>query len=175
MPAWRLLIALGFVSVAALADDRVPTTTARNLAGSELLLPDGLIAPANILIVGFTSGSREQTELWGRRLWPEHGESDTVDVYQVILLDAPRPIRGMVTRALRNGMPEHLHARTLVVDSQVSAWKGFASFNAANTDDAYVLLTDSEGKLIARWQGAWSPSAHSEVMQQLQTLSETPR
>ena len=153
------MVVIAFVlSASAAAQWALPTLQTRTLTDAEFSIPTDLPAGASLLIIGFTSASRDQTSAWSRILAQDDNLSDPVITYQVAVIDdVPAMMRRFVIRGIRSGVPESLHDKFLVVADQSEDWKMLASYS--EPDIAYLVLLDKQGHV--RWLGAGEPSATS--------------
>ena len=107
----------------------------------------------------------------GRRL--ERDDPNGEPPYQVAILDdVPRFLRGLVLRAIRNGVPERLHKRFLIVFENGDVWKRLARF--LEPDDAYVLVIGAGGKLLWRIQGRLTEEHFRTLLQMVRTARLNP-
>jgi len=64
-----------------------------------------------------------------------------------VLQDAPKLVRGMIKHGMRSGIPQNEQDSFALLYKDEDVWKKLVDFTDVN--DAYILLTDSTGKI--RW------------------------
>lgn len=169
----RLVIALtllsGGLTWAQRESARIPATHGTSLAGTQVTLPDDLRGKVGVLVLGFSKSSGDVCKGWGQRLATNYGDSHDVAYYQLpVLASAPKLIRGVVVRSIKSGVPEAEQPHFLPVFTGEDEWRRLAKY--ANSNDAYVLVIDGEGRI--RWQtsGKVSDAGFAALKQQVDAL-----
>jgi hypothetical protein len=127
----------------------IPPIKGKTLADTEIVLPKPGSQQMLILVVGFSHKSSEACAPWGKRLFNELGSDSRVAVYQLPVLEgAPAFIRPMILRGMRKDIPADRQSHFVPILDHEADWKKLVNFSGP--DDAYVLLTDSQGQVI--WQ-----------------------
>lgn len=127
-----------------------PTATGTALDGHTVTLPHDL-APATILILGFTHASSETTTAWEKPIRAALATTPAIDYYDIpFLQDAPSFIRPAILRNIRKQVPDVLKPHFLPLTANEAAWKQAANFSPSAPDAAYVLLIDRSGNIL--WQ-----------------------
>jgi hypothetical protein len=146
------------ISSSAAAQWTLSTLRTRTLTNVEFSIPMHLPAQPSLLVIGFTSASRDQTSAWSRLLAQDDDLRGLVVTYQVAVIDdVPAMMRRFVIRGIRSGVPEALHDKFLVVSEQSEDWKSLASYS--EPDAAYLVLLDEMGEV--GWVGNGAPTAAS--------------
>lgn len=147
----------------------MPKTASESLAGRPMTLPDSLKGHPAVVIVGFSKNSQSRVKEWDSQARRQLGEA--FDVYQVAVLeDAPRFVRGMITRAMKGSTPAERQEHFLIVVKGEAELKKAAAFSAS--DDAYVLLLDGTGDVRWRTHGAVSEAALGELREQVEKMKQ---
>src|SRR5690606_21710910 len=120
---------------------------------------------------GFSQDARKQTEPWLRRMTATRGKAASVSVHQVVVLDAPKLLQGFIVDRIRSSVPQPMHERFLIESNDIDVWKRLAGHDAE--DDAYLLLLDSQHRVIWRSVGAWSRETERDLLRQLAALRAT--
>lgn len=147
MRRWIVVTLLACLANATVrAGEALPVLPVQTLNGKALTLPAAWPAQPVLLIAGFSRASRDPCRAWSERLRNEPPAD--LAVYQMAVIDdVPGLLRGLVTRAMRKGVPPALHERFLLVTEQGQAWRQLAGY--AQPDAAYLLLFDAQHQL--RW------------------------
>lgn len=144
----------------------IPPLPVETLSGRSLMVPAQVAAAPSLFIIGFSKKSRAETSEWSRRL--EKDGHDGEPPYEVAVLDdVPRLLRGLVVRAIRNGVPERLRDRFLIVSEQGDFWRRLVRFQ--KPDDAYLVVTGAGGKLVWRTEGKLTEERLRELLQALRS------
>ncbi|MGH8193749.1 MAG: hypothetical protein ACREQ8_05010 [Woeseiaceae bacterium] len=140
----------------------MPALPVETLSKIEMTVPADLQDGTCLFIIGFSRSSSSDTRNWSQSL-EERLPQDSAAVYSVsVLEDVPGLLRGFVVRGIRRGVPERFHDRFLIVTTESQAWKDLASF--ADPDAAYLVLTNSEHRIVWRTHGPATDEAVQEVI-----------
>jgi len=165
-----LALLLMCLRVAEAQSTRIPQTHATSLASTAVVLPDDLRGRVGVLVLGFSKSSGEVCKGWGQRLAESYRDSREVTYYQMPVLEAvPKLIRGMVVKSIKSGVPEAEQAHFLPLFSDEAAWQKIAHY--ANSDDAYVLVVDGDGKVLWQTSGRVTDAGFAAVRQQAQVAA----
>ena len=133
----------------AFAADAFPRVSGETLEGKTILLPDAIKGTSTLLIVSFSRAAAAQTRAWGEKL---KQQQPALSRYQVLELeDVPRLFRGFVKSGIRKSIPDAQSHFVLLFEGQDSL-KKFVNYQ--ESDDAYVLLLDTNGNVMAQQHGA---------------------
>ncbi|QDH71173.1 hypothetical protein [Marilutibacter alkalisoli] len=156
-----LVPAVLFVALAQ-AGAPMPEQSVQSLEGKQVRLPADLTPCPVLLVIGFTRASSTQTAAWSRRLAIHDACATGLVVYQVAMVeDIPAPFRGLAVRGMRKSVPAALHPRFLLIDAQTPQWRALAGYQ--DEDDAYLVLLDSDRKVLWRHAGALDPPAEAAL------------
>ena len=145
---------------------RIPATHGISLAGTSITLPDDLRGKVGVLVLGFSKSSGDVCKGWGKRLAESYRDSPEVAYYQMPVLESvPKLIRGMVVKSMKSGVPETEQAHFLPVFSDEATWRKIAHYG--NTDDAYIVVVDSDGKVLWQTSGKVTDAGFADLKQQI--------
>ena len=162
-----LLVCTGFAEAQSM---RIPQTHATSLAGTAVVLPDDLRGRVGVLVLGFSKSSGDVCKGWEKRLAEIYRDSREVTYYEMPVLESvPKLIRGMVVKSIKSGVPEAEQAHYLPLFSDEAAWQKIAHY--ANSDDAYVLVVDGDGKVLWQTSGKVTDAGFAAVRQQAQAAA----
>ena len=140
----------------------IPRAEAEALSGRKIVLPDDFSGHAAVLIVGFSRSGGDAAGRWGKQLHQDLAGDTRVRIYSVAeLQDAPKMVRGMIKHGMRSGLSKEERDFFVVLDQDEDSWQKASDF--ADTNDAYILLVDSTGKILWKTHGK-SPDAQSVGM-----------
>jgi len=141
------------------AAQTIPHAEAEALSGRKVVLPDDFSGHAAVLIVGFSRSGGDSARRWGKQLPQDLAGEKNLRIYSVAQLqDAPKMVRGMIKHGMRGGLSKGEQDFFVVLDQDEDAWKKATDFG--DTNDAYILLLDSTGKVLWKTHGK-SPDAQS--------------
>ncbi|HWC17662.1 MAG TPA: hypothetical protein VG498_11650 [Terriglobales bacterium] len=130
----------------------IPHTESETLSGKKIILPDAFSGHPVLITIGFSRAGGDSAGRWGRDLRKELSGSPELRFYTIAAIqDAPKMIRGMIKHGMRSGTPKTEHDSFVVLENDENAWKKLAEFSDAN--DAYLLLVDSQAKVVWRAHG----------------------
>lgn len=151
--AAAIAIAAFLVSPQASAQQQFPAIEGQNLREHRVKLPDG---KKDVVVIGFTHGSQNQTKAWSKRLTAEY------PTYSIAVLeDVPRLVRGMATHGIKSGVPEDQRERFLLVYHGEKELKEAAGFSTP--DDAYILMVDPSGAIKWKYHGPLTDAALEQL------------
>jgi len=129
----------------------IPSTEATALSGQTIRLPRDL-PPFAFLVLGFSEKSSSDSAECGRRLEEALPKQVDAKVYQLPVLEgAPKLVRGFVTRSMKKSVPNELQSTFVPVFDHEAEWKRLTGFESP--DDAYILLTERQGRVLWRTHG----------------------
>lgn len=174
MGVHRRLIFVSCLSLAFAADanaqvKQIPPIHALAVSGEQVDLPSGLHGRVAVLVVSFSQASRDEVTAWGLRLEADyHGSSNVVYYEMPVLASVPRPLRGWVTRKIKDSIPATAQPRFVPILDHEAEWKAAAGFSRNDREgDAYVLVVDSGGNILSRMVGAPSSQSYAELARRL--------
>lgn len=137
----------------------VPHTEAETLSDKKIVLPDDFAGHPAVLNIGFSRSGGDSSRRWGKQLAQDLAGEKNLRIYSIAeLQDAPKMVRGMIKHGMRSGVPKSEQDFFVVLYQDEDAWKKLADFS--DTNDAYILLADSSGKVVWRTHGK-SPDPQS--------------
>lgn len=166
------LAACGAAVLAALAAVAA-TPAAADIAAQPVRMLDGKVgtltldpARGGILVLGFSRESNPQAREWGLQLRAKSAENGHQGVplhNVVVLVGAPRFVRGLIRRGIRAGVPEEDRSTFYIVEEDDTFWRALAAVE----DDApaYILRVDPKGLVCARHVGAASEDAVAQILE----------
>jgi len=139
------------------ASSSIPHVAGNSLAGEKVEFPKDLNGPLTFFIIGFSQKSADQATEWGKAidgLEPCHGRRLTWFQLPVIA-SAPGFVRPLIVRSMRTGLTPSLQRHFVPITDHEGDWKLVAGYQAADPqkDDAYVVVLDQKGQILARWHG----------------------
>jgi hypothetical protein len=147
---------------------RIPQTHGTSLAGTSITLPDDLRGKVGVLVLGFSKSSGDVCKGWGRRLMESYRDSPEVTYYQMPVLESvPKLIRGMVVKSMKSGVPAAEQTHFLPVFSDEASWRKIAHYG--NTDDAYILVVDGDGKVLWETSGKVTDTGFAALKKEIGT------
>jgi hypothetical protein len=168
-----MVLSLVFLTMGSVAGQaqgaRIPATHGTSFAGAQVTLPDDLRGRVGVLVLGFSKSSGDVCKGWGQRLAESYRDSREVTYYQMPVLESvPKFIRAVVVKSIKSGVPAAEQPHFLPTFSDQAAWQQIAHYG--NSDDAYVLVVDGEGRV--RWQtsGKVTDAGFAVLKQQVETV-----
>ena len=166
------LAACGAAVVAALAAVAA-TPDAADIATQPVRMLDGKVGTlaldpvhGGVLVVGFSRESNPQAREWAVQLRAKSGGEAAYGVplhNVVVLVGAPRFVRGLIRRGIRSGVPEEDRSTFYIVEENDTFWRTLAAVE----DDApaYILRVDPKGLVCARHVGAATEDAVAQILE----------
>ena len=152
---WKVLCLIALFSpVAACCQDaaHIPASHGTTLAGTQITLPDALRTKLNIVVLGFGHGSEEQIGNWGRLISADYGKSTDIDYFELVMVaGAPKMLRRIMVKRLASSVPFDQRDHYIPLLEGEPAWRAVAHYN--KSEDAYVLLVDSDGTVLWQTEG----------------------
>lgn len=141
------------IASAAQAAQELPKIQGQSLAGSKVLLPEAAAGRVAVLIFGFSKASKVPTSAWAKKIDADFATQPSFTLYQLpVLEDVPRLIRGMVISGMRKSVPESMRDHFVPILQGEPELKSLVNYK--ESDDAYLVVLDREGKIIRQLHGA---------------------
>ncbi len=143
--------ALVMLTPACLAQS-LPSTPGETLSGKPIVLADSIRGHTAILVAGFSREGGAGTGDWIKSIHADPAFAKAA-VYQVAMLaGAPGFIRGMIRSGMKKGLSPEAQDRFVVLTDDEKLWRTY--FGVTTDTEPYVVLLDSEGKVLWRGHGA---------------------
>jgi hypothetical protein len=170
----RLIALFLLVSPAALASGtnpgpQIPSVHGTTFSDNKVDLPEDLQGKVGILVVGFSTGSRDAVTDWGKKLAADYFDSPNVLYYEMpVLASVPKMMRGFVQGRIKSSVSDRGKPHFLpLIDNEMS-WRALAHYN--KPDDPYILLVDGNGRVRWQSQGPPTDATYATLKQQVDTL-----
>ncbi len=139
------LLAMAMRASAAEALRALPSAEVEALDGSALTVPDTFAGDHNLVVMSFARDQADALDAW----YESGGALPGVTPYRLLLMGGvPRPVRGIVERAMRRAVPDATHqGRYLLHYGDGDAY--LEQLGLADTSEVLVLLVDRGGQV--RW------------------------
>ena len=147
----------------------MPRVEGESLAGHHVVLPEAAMGKVVVLVFGFTKASKVPTSAWGKRISGDFATETGFALYQLPVLEAaPRLIRGFIISGMKRDVPENMRDHFIPVLSGEANLKKLVNYKEA--DDAYLLVLDREGKIMAQQHGAVNDASYSQLRGEITKL-----
>ena len=170
--AWAAITACTLTFATGWSEDtpaHVPVAHGTTLDGTAVVLPDALKGKVAVLIVGFSHASQGQVTNWGRLITADYGKSPRLAYYEIPMLGgAPKMLRGMIIKSMGRSVPAAEKAHFLPLTEDDKPWRALARYD--KSEDAYLLLLDSDGMVRWQTQGEPTDAAYAGFKKQLDGL-----
>lgn len=158
--------ALFCVAVCLADPPAMPVTHAQTLSGHDLTIPDALAGHPAVIVIGFSHGSQKAMERWDKEIGAQVTAKPGVPLYNIaVIQDAPKFVRGMIKGGMRSAVPAAGQDRFLTVVEGEEQLKSAVDFSSS--DDAYVIVLNSSGKIVCHLHGDPSETAKKQVIDQI--------
>jgi hypothetical protein len=132
----------------------VPSTTAKALDGSSVVLPRPQSQKPLLVMVGFSRKSSEDFQQWNRRALSPYLTDPRIDYYELPELQgAPSFVRPMILHGMRRDVPAAEHSHFAPLNTGEEEWKKTVGYSASK--DTYLILAEPSGHII--WQTSGVP------------------
>ena len=147
---------------------KVPTTKAKALDGSEVEFPAPRSRKPLVLVVGFSHKSSDQTEEWDKRLAPLYLTDSNLEYYEVAdFQGVPSLVMRMILHGMRREVPANEHSHFVLMDRDEQEWEKLVSFSAPG--DAYLIVSDAAGHVEWQTHGAETEAQFKALQAAVQT------
>ena len=147
----------------------IPSIKAKALDDSEVTLPKPSTQQIEVLILGFSKKSGDTCQPWGKRISTELLLDPRVNYYQLAHLEGvPGFVKPMILRGMRKDETPQQQAHMVPLYEKQEEWKKLVNFSGP--DDAYIVLTDPEGRVVWQTHGTFSESAFAELKKAISNL-----
>jgi hypothetical protein len=129
----------------------MPKIEGENLNGQKAILPDAARGKVTLVAMGFSYDSRRPVEVWTKRFRREFGQHPDTAFFEVpVISGLARLAKLFIDSGMRRNTAKEDHDKVITVYGGASEWKD--RLGVEDTDLAYLLLLDREGKI--RWRHA---------------------
>jgi hypothetical protein len=119
-----------------------------------------------VIVIGFSRGSQKAMERWDKEIGAQVTARPGVPLYNIaVIQDAPKFIRGIITRSMKVLVPSAGQDRFLTVVQGQDELKKVVEFSAS--EEAYVVVLDASGRIVFRTHGNPSELAKKQVIDQI--------
>ncbi len=140
----------------------MPKIEGENLNGQKTALPDSARGKVTLVAMGFSYDSRRPVDAWAKRFRREFGQHpDTASFEVPVISGMARMAKLLIDSGMRRGTPKEDRDRVITVYGGASEWKD--RLGVQDTDLAYLLLLDREGKVRWRHAGLFNESLWPEL------------
>src|SRR5579872_78513 len=161
-------------ALASQSDQPMPRIEGESFAGQKVVLPDAARSKVAVLVFGFTKASKEPTSAWANKIQSEFGTRSAFVLYQLPVLESvPRLIRGMVISSIKKGVPENMRAHFVPILQNEAELKKLVNYK--ESDDAYLVVLDSDGQVVRQAEGQFSEGAYGQFRTNLESLLNRQR
>ena len=164
-----VLLLAGSSSAWAQASSQIPPVHGAVLTGDTVNLPDALKGKSGVLVLGFSQAAREQVTAWGKRLAGDYRGSSTVVYFEMPVVESvPKLLRGWVMKKMAESVPDRAKGTFLPIADHEREWKALAGYKGS--DDAYVLIVDSEGVVRETVTGTASDDKYAQLRRRVDQM-----
>jgi len=148
----------------------LPRMEGETLSGKHIVLPEAARGKIALLAIGFSKKGGDKAGEWEKRFKQDFGKDSNYAVYPVAELeDAPRLVRGMIKSGMRRGTSPEEQDRFVLLFQGSADWKKFVNFAAS--DEAYLLLLDTNGEVKWRGHGVVSETGYAPLNEAAKKLA----
>jgi len=157
------VIGLLFMLAAALTvGTPMPKLEGESLSGHKEVLPDAARGKVTLVAMGFTYESRRPVEAWTKRFRQEFGQNPETAFFEVPMISGmARLAKLFIDSGMRRGTAKEDHDKVITVYGGASDWK--QRLAVADTDAAYLILLDREGRVRWRHAGLFAENVWPEL------------
>ncbi|HEX6496119.1 MAG TPA: hypothetical protein VF018_11585 [Acidobacteriaceae bacterium] len=161
----RLLLAFLAIAWPCLAQI-VPTTTAKTLDGTTIVIPRPESRKPLLLLVGFSHKSSEDFKQWNQRMLSAYLSDPRIDYFELADLQGiPSFVQGMILHGMRRQVPVAQHSHFAPFTAGEEEWKRTVAYSASY--NTYLVLTDASGHILWKTHGVPDDEKISELKKSL--------
>lgn len=140
----------------------MPQIEGESLSGHKAILPNAAKGKVTLVAMGFSYESRRPVGTWTKRFRREFGQNPETAFFEVpIISGMARLAKLFIESGMRRGTAKADHDNVITVYGGASGWK--ERFGAADSDAAYLLLLDRDGRVRWRHAGAFEENAWPQL------------
>ena len=131
---------------------RFPEITADTLSGKRKTLPDAEKGAPALIVIAFVREAQEMIDSWTNPINEEFQDAEKIAIYEIPVITSAiwRPMRRMIDRGMRSGIPVARHEYVMTVYGSAHELTDFLEIEDQTL--AYLYLVDMDG--IIRWEGS---------------------
>ncbi|GAB5389681.1 MAG: hypothetical protein Alpg2KO_26490 [Alphaproteobacteria bacterium] len=150
-----------------------PTTSAANLEGEVLDIPEGLRGEANLMLVAFRRMQQRNVDTWLAQMGDVQDAYPAFEYYEFPVVPEFGPMgRAFLDRAMINGIPDaEQRGRTITLFTDKAAFR--KALDIESEDMIHVLLIDRKGTVLWRETGDYTKAKGAALEKRLQQLLTT--
>lgn len=149
--------------------DTFPDLKADTLSGKTATLPNDAKGKVAVIVLGFSHGSSNACQAWGKRFDKEFKGERRATEYSVAMIGGlGRLGKPFIESGMRKGMSKDEWDHMLTFYQNTDAWKKRAGFKGS--DDAYVFVTDTDGTVKYLHGGPFQEGEFSKVAAMVRDL-----
>jgi hypothetical protein len=147
----------------------IPPEHAKALDDSEIAFPKPGSQQVLVFVIGFSKKGGDVCRDWGRHLSADYLQDTRVMYYQVPHLEgAPSFVRPMILRGMRKSLTPQEQSHFVPLYEKQEEWKQAVHFS--DPDNAYLIVADSEGRIVWQSHGNYSDSGYAELKKAVSDL-----
>lgn len=140
----------------------MPKIEGEDLSGHKAILPDAAKGKVTLVAMGFSYESRRSVAAWTNRFRHDFGQHPDATFFEVpVISGMARLAKLFIDSGMRRGTPKEDHDKVITVYGGAADWKD--RLGVADTDLAYLLLLDRDGKVRWRHAGPFEESVWPEL------------
>ncbi len=140
----------------------MPKIEGENLSGQKAVLPDVAKGKVTLVAMGFSYESRRSVEAWTKRFRGDFGQNPDIAFFEVPMISGmARLAKLFIESGMRRGTAKEDHDKVITVYGGSADWKDRLA--VADTDLAYLLLLDREGRVRWRHAGVFDEKVWPEL------------
>ncbi len=140
----------------------MPKIEGESLSGHKAILPDLAKGKVTLVAMGFSYESRHPVETWTKRFRRDFGQNPATAFFEVPVISGfARLAKLFIESGMRRGTAKEDHDKVITVFGGASDWK--ERMKVDDTDVAYLLLLDRDGKVLWRHSGPFEEKFWPEL------------
>ena len=146
----------------------MPKMEGENLSGRKAVLPDAAKGKVTLVAMGFSYESRRPVDAWTKRFRRDFGQNPETAFFEVpVISGMARLAKLFIESGMRRGTAKEDHDKVITVYGGASDWKEWLAVE--DTDVAYLLLLDREGRVRWRHAGIFDEKVWPELKEATET------
>lgn len=150
--------------------DLFPKIASESLAGTQVVLPADSKGKITLVTLAYEEQAQKQIDSWAEPILAKYLGKEKFQYYELpVLAKFFKQVwgAGSIDRGMRAGIAPQRHPNVVTVyDDRDKYYSWFGKDKSV----AYVFLLDTEGKIVAKYQGFSTPVAQKELEALLEKL-----